>query len=190
MPSGILRQVAGRGTSTQSPHINKVHQRLHLQRHAVRAGRIQYAWQRKFIMAKIQMSPLESKSQKGGLGALTTSLLNVPDLSHMVFSTKWTNLLGHIIKNYEESCNIWMPFPDTLQSTGRLLEVVVMTKAPVTHNLVTQREPHPVMRGIQQLTMIRPKILDCSLVGFHSIHNRFRRGYSPAFSHGFYSCKN
>jgi hypothetical protein len=29
--------------------------------------------------------------------------------------------------------------------------MVVMTKAPVTHNLVTKREPHPDMRGIQQL---------------------------------------
>jgi hypothetical protein len=46
-----------------------------------------------------------------------------------------------------------MPFPDTLQSTGRLLEVVVMTKAPVTHNLVTQCEPHPDVRGIQQLSI-------------------------------------
>jgi hypothetical protein len=50
-----------------------------------------------------------------------------------------------------------MPFPDTLQSTGRLLEMIVMTKAPVTHNLVTQREPHPGVRGIQQLTITRPK---------------------------------
>jgi hypothetical protein len=71
----------------------------------------------------------------------------------MVFSTKWTNLLGLITKKCEESCNNWMPFPDTFQSTGRLLQVVVMTKAPVTHNLVTQREPHPDIRGIQQLTI-------------------------------------
>jgi hypothetical protein len=71
----------------------------------------------------------------------------------MVLSTKWTNLLELIIKKFDESCNNWMSFPDTLQSTGRLLEVVVMTKAPVTHNLVTQREPHPDRRGIQQLTI-------------------------------------